>query len=75
MASNAEKEYRVELSRQAEKFLEKLSKDYYRLVSDHLIQLKTNTHPPGSVNLKNTTNEYRLRVGVYRILYSVIIRS
>ena len=58
MASNAEREYKVELSRQAEKFLAKLSKDYYRLISEHLLQLKTNPHPRGSVKLKNTNNEY-----------------
>ena len=67
----SENKYHVELSRQASKFLSKLPTNYYRLISDHLLELQNDPFPPGCKKLKGTDDQYRLRAGTYRILYSV----
>ena len=71
MALSARNESTVILTRQAQKFLNSLPKNYYRLLSGHLLSLEQNPFPHGSIKLKGSENEYRLRIGVYRILYTV----
>ena len=64
-------EYHVTLTRQAEKFLSKIPKNYYQLISEHLVALGNNPFPHGSIKLHGNDNDYRIRVGPYRILYTV----
>lgn len=72
MASNAANEYQLVFTKQVEKFLSTIvPKKYYRNITDHLLELKYNPFPHGSIKLQGSQNEYRLRVGVYRILYTV----
>ncbi len=71
MASNEANDYQVVLTKQAKKFLSTIPKNYYRIISQHLLNLEQDPFPQGSIKLKGSENEYRLRVGVYRILYIV----
>ena len=71
MVSNEPNEYQVVLTKQAKKFLSTIPKNYYRIISQHLLNLEHDPFPHGSIKLKGSENEYRSRVGVYRILYIV----
>ena len=63
--------YRVEISRTAEKQLRKLGATDRRRVAHALVGLGNDPHPPGSRKLSGYTDVFRIRVGVFRILYSV----
>ena len=63
--------YRVEVSRTAEKQLRKLEVVDRRRVVRALIGLGEDPHPPGSRRLSGYTDVFRIRVGVFRVLYSV----
>ena len=69
--NNKQPKYQVTLTRQAEKFLSKIPKNYYQSISEHLIALGNNPFPHGSIKLHGSDNDYRIRVGPYRILYTV----
>jgi mRNA interferase RelE/StbE len=62
--------YSVRILRRAIKDIADLSKDYARLVSQHIDHLGENPRPPDAKKLRGTA-DYSLRVGVYRILYDV----
>lgn len=66
MASNEPNDYQVVLTKQTKKFLSVIPKNYYRILSKHLLNLEHDPFPQGSIKLKGSENEYRLRVGVYR---------
>lgn len=63
--------YRVEISRTAEKQLRKLTVPDRRRVARALVGLGEDPHPPGWRKLSGYTDVFRIRVGVYRVLYSV----
>jgi mRNA interferase RelE/StbE len=63
--------FEVRISRQAIKDIASLPQEYARLVSQHIDRLKEEPRPPGARKLRNFTAVYRLRVGVYRILYEI----
>lgn len=62
--------YSVRVLRVALKDLEDLSRDYTRLVGEHIDQLAENPRPIGVVKLQGDGG-YRIRVGVYRVLYDI----
>ncbi|MFN2315976.1 MAG: type II toxin-antitoxin system RelE/ParE family toxin [Gemmatimonadales bacterium] len=63
--------YRIEVSRTAEKQLRKLGVADRRRVVQALVGLGEDPHPPGSRKLSGYTDVFRIRVGVFRVLYSV----
>ncbi len=71
MALKGQNEYAVVITKQAQKNLADLPKNYYHKISEHLLQLEQDPFPHGSIKLQGSQNDYRLRVGVYRILYTV----
>jgi len=62
--------YSVRILRVALKDIEDLPRDYARLVSEHIDQLEQNPRPAGAIKLQGE-GSYRIRVGVYRILYDI----
>jgi mRNA interferase RelE/StbE len=52
------------------KDIARLPQEYAHSISQHIDQLAENARPPGSKKLTNR-EEYRLRVGTYRILYVI----
>ncbi len=62
--------YSLRILRRAVKDLADLPKDYIRLVSEHIERLAHNPRPPDAKKLKET-NDYSLRIGVYRVLYDI----
>ena len=62
--------YQVNLKRSAEKELDALHANLRERVIKHLLTLGENPRPAGSKKLQGQES-YRLRVGDYRVLYSV----
>jgi mRNA interferase RelE/StbE len=63
--------YKVVISKKVGKLLDKLPDTYYRLIIKHLLDLESNPRPSGCIKLVGTENVYRIRVGVYRIIYII----
>jgi mRNA interferase RelE/StbE len=63
--------YNVVISKKVEKMLDKLPTNYYQLIIKHLLELEQNPRPFGCVKLAGSENIYRIRVGVYRVVYKI----
>ncbi len=64
----------VEIKRSAEREMERLPSNVHRRVSRKILSLEENPYPRGSQRLK-AGEGCRLRVGDYRILYTVDTRN
>lgn len=64
--------YRVELTASAEKQLRKLPKNDLPRVARALEMLALTPLPQGCRKLSGQTNTYRVRAGVYRIIYEIL---
>ena len=63
--------YEVTVSKSALKQLEKLPADYKETIIAKIDSLAKNPRPHGCEKLSGTKNNYRIRAGMYRIVYSV----
>jgi mRNA interferase RelE/StbE len=63
--------YRVALASSAEKELHRLPKKVISRIIPRLEQLASAPRPPGCKKLKGGENEWRIRVGDYRIVYVI----
>ena len=63
--------YEIEISRTAEKQLKKLSVENQKRVLRSIVNLAEEPHPHGSRTLSGHDDVFRIRVGNYRILYSI----
>jgi mRNA interferase RelE/StbE len=63
--------YRIEWKRSAEKELQKLPKEAIDPIVAAVESLKQNPFPHGSRKLAGSKASYRIREGVYRIVYTV----
>lgn len=64
--------YSLEISRTAEKQLRNLSVEAQQRLAHAMLALGSDPFPPGSRGLSGHNDVYRIRVGTYRVLYSVI---
>ena len=63
--------YRVELKPSARRELEHLPNKIIARVTRRLEALTPNPRPPGCKKLKGGDNEWRVRVGDYRVVYTI----
>ncbi|OAV73271.1 Plasmid stabilization system protein [Bacteroidales bacterium Barb6] len=63
--------YNVIVGKKAKKMLDRLPSDYYQLVLKRLLSLKQNPRPFGYCKLSGSDNKYRIRIGDYRVIYSI----
>ncbi|GHT60232.1 hypothetical protein AGMMS50239_08770 [Bacteroidia bacterium] len=63
--------YNVVFKKSAEKDLSKINVVYYQSVVEHIEGLSENPRPFGCIKLSGFDNLYRIRVGVYRVIYSI----
>ncbi len=63
--------YSVIISKSVQKQIKQLTQPTRKRVQDKLLALKMESRPPGELKLKGYTNQYRLRVGDYRIRYEI----
>ena len=66
--------YEIEVTRTAEKQLKKLRREDQERVVDAIIALGDQPFPRGSRKLSGYDDVFRIRVGAYRVLYSVAAR-
>jgi mRNA interferase RelE/StbE len=64
--------YRIEWKRSAEQELKKLPREIVGRILNAVEQLSTEPYPSGVRKLVSSEHTYRIRVGDYRIIYSVI---
>jgi mRNA interferase RelE/StbE len=62
--------YVVHLKRSAEKELADLPREVHQRIIKRLLTLKANPRPPGAKKLGGG-DRYRIRVGDYRVLYTI----
>lgn len=63
--------FQIVVERSAEKDLKKLSSDVRPRAISAIQALAKNPRPPGSRKLVGTDNDWRVRVGDYRIIYEI----
>ncbi len=65
------KRYEVVFSKRAEKDLERLPARAVERIIPVIVSLEDNPRPKGCKKLKGRTDLWRMRVGNYRIIYSI----
>ncbi|MCD6010375.1 MAG: type toxin-antitoxin system mRNA interferase toxin, RelE/StbE family [Flavipsychrobacter sp.] len=65
------KSYKIVIERKAEKQLKSLSKNDYLKIRVAIDKLAENPRGHNSIKLTDTENEYRMRVGDFRVLYTI----
>ncbi|MGD0349239.1 MAG: type II toxin-antitoxin system RelE/ParE family toxin [Verrucomicrobiota bacterium] len=63
--------YRVFLERSAERDLGRLSSEVHGRVIAAIQELANNPRPPGCRKLVGSKNDWRIRVGDYRVIYEI----
>lgn len=63
--------YQVVVSKQAAKEIEKLSAKVVQRIIPQIVSLGDNPRPSGCKKLKGSQDLYRIRVGDYRVIYSI----
>jgi mRNA interferase RelE/StbE len=71
MASSGQRSYRVALAASAEKELERLPTKVISRIVPRLENLAKLPRPPGCKKLKTGENEWRIRIGDYRVVYEI----
>jgi len=63
--------YKVIIPKPIQKQLDELQKDLKKRITDRILALAENPRPDGVVKLKGIENEYRIRIGDYRVRYEI----
>ena len=63
--------YEILIEKNAEKELDKLNSPIFESISKAILNLSIEPRPQGCKKLKGLENDWRLRVGSYRILYEL----
>ncbi|GHV69576.1 hypothetical protein FACS1894199_18470 [Bacteroidia bacterium] len=63
--------YKIAILNAAKKGMRKLPREYYNSVSNHIYSLANNPRPFGCKKMSDSEDKYRIRVGVYRIIYTI----
>jgi mRNA interferase RelE/StbE len=64
-------QYKIEWKKSAVKELTLIPKETAAKIYENISQLSLNPYPLGSKKLKGAKNLYRLRIGDYRVIYSI----
>ena len=64
-------EYSLELKSGAQKSLDALSDEIFRRIDRKLLALPSNPKPPGCTKLTGYTDLWRMRIGDWRVLYTI----
>ncbi|MBE9218016.1 type II toxin-antitoxin system RelE family toxin [Dolichospermum flos-aquae] len=63
--------YEIIITKSIQKQLDNLPNNIQERVYDKISQLAEEPRPDGVVNLKGYDNEYRIRIGDYRLVYEI----
>lgn len=67
--------YQVVVPKPVQKQLDELPDEVCSRLLERILRLKDNPRPGGCVKLRNYKNEYRIRIGDYRIRYEICDES
>jgi mRNA interferase RelE/StbE len=70
----AERFYEVRAAQSADKDIQALPSEIQKRIEDAIQELASNPFPSGCKKLQGERNRFRVRVGKYRIIYSVTYR-
>lgn len=62
--------YQLGISKSVTKYIEKLHSDIYRRIKEAIVKLENYPHEQG-IEKMTKMNAYRIRVGDYRIIYTI----
>jgi mRNA interferase RelE/StbE len=65
------KRYNIEVSATAERQMKKLPREDQIRIARAILHLAENPHPPGYRKLTGYEDVFRIRVGMYRVIFSV----
>ena len=71
----ADEKFKVKIRSTADKDFEKIPIKYHDLILLKFENLAVNPRPRGSLLINKKKNRYRIRIGIYRIIYSVDLNS
>jgi len=60
----------LDITKQVDDFLEKLPPKQFKQVYSTIIELRRNTTPHDSIKLQGSTDQHRVDIGEYRIIYT-----
>ena len=63
--------YQVVVEKRAEKELSKLPPNLYPRIINAIVELGNNPRPRGCRKLEGYANHYRIRIGDYRVIYTI----
>ena len=63
--------YQIIIKATAQKQIKKLPDEYFIKVQNAILKLEQNPRPIGCTKLTGSKNAYRIRVGIYRIVYEI----
>jgi len=63
--------YTIEFSTEAERFLDRTDAKTSLRIAKAIGKLSADPRPPGCKKLVGVANEYRIRVGDYRVIYQI----
>jgi mRNA interferase RelE/StbE len=63
--------YTILISKSVQKQIDNLPSDLQERIAEKIQNLASSPRPDGVVKLKGSENEYRIRVGDYRVRYSI----
>jgi mRNA interferase RelE/StbE len=63
--------YNIIIPKPVQKQFDSLSDNIHERIISRILALKNNPRPRGCVKLKGYDNEYRIRIGEYRIRYEI----
>lgn len=67
--------YELLIESRAEKDLKKLDTALFELITTEIRGLVENPHPPNSKKITGSKNDWRIRIGDYRVLYEIDSRN
>ncbi|MCJ7674056.1 MAG: type II toxin-antitoxin system RelE/ParE family toxin [Sedimentisphaerales bacterium] len=67
--------YEVYLERAAERDLRRLSADYFRRIIRQIKALSERPRPVGCRKITGSKNDWRIRIGDYRVIYEIDDRA
>lgn len=64
--------HEVYLEKAAERDLRRLPPEIFHRIVSQIRALAENPHPPGCRKLTGSENDWRIRIGDYRVLYEIV---
>ena len=71
MTTEPERRYRIEFAKPAVKQFQDLPRDAQERIAPHINALAETPRPRGVKKLKGQDDQYRIRVGDYRVIYTI----